>query len=182
VTWTCALRGGGSWAAGSGGSGSDPPRCAAMRSIGWWFWCSVHRRQAAGGRRQAAGGEGEGGRGEGRRRRRRQVADGGGSSPACAWSVVAPASQRRASPSRAPALVAAPSACRLVKWRSTAAEVWVRENASVGEGARHGPSAWRADGREARRREGGSRSLGSWDVGSAMQWTSCCMKVSREMS
>ena len=37
--------------------------------------------------------------------------------------------------------------------RRTAAEVWVQENASVGDGARHGTCAWRADGREARRRE-----------------------------
>ena len=44
----------------------------------------------------------------------------------------------------------------------------MEENAGVGDGARHGTRAWRAGGREGRRRER-LRSLGTFDVGSAMQ-------------
>jgi len=70
------------------------------------------------------------------------------------------ASRRRASPSRAPARVAAPSAGRAVEWRGTAAEMGARVQSAVGrEGARHGPRAearWRARGPVAAR-GGGSR-------------------------
>jgi len=88
-----------------------------------------------------------------------------------------PPSRRRASPSRAPAHVAAPSAGRAVKGR---APPWRRrgeENASVGGGARHGPCAWRADGREARRREEAPEP-GDLEEGRAMQWGTCSVKVS----
>ncbi len=95
------------------------------------------QRQRQGGRRRRGGGEAEA-----EARIVRRVGRGG-------------ASRRRASPSRAPALVAAPSACAVVEGRGAAAEMSGRE--STGAWCRAlvtGRARRRAEGREARRREG----------------------------